>query len=100
MLGLTRKLKYFIITSLLILATLFVYGEPVYPEDTVVFYGNGVLADEDSASASLRALKNRMLSDNEGSSYEALLTFKHAYNRTHELTHGLLDLAEAFIQYF
>ena len=100
MLGLTRKLKYFIITSLLILAPLFVYGEPVYPRDTVIFYGNGVLADEDDAYSSLFELQLRVLEDDRSYGYDTLLTYALAYNGTHELTHGLLDLAEAFIQYF
>lgn len=51
--GLTRLLKFAIILHLFTANFRYAYGEPVYPSDTTIFFGNGVLVDEDGARACL-----------------------------------------------
>ena len=92
MLGLT------LYSCLFLLSVSNAYGQPSYPKDTTVFYGNGVSTTATMAELDRVVLEQRVLRQLGSSDVASLLTFKLAYNRTHKATHGLLDLLEAFIQ--
>lgn len=94
----TRMLQVALYSYLSLLPVSWAYGDPSYPKGTIVFYGNGVFTTATQAEFSRVELEKRVFRELGNSGTKSLLTFKVAYNRTHEATHGLLDVLEAFIQ--
>lgn len=81
-------------SCLFLLFPISVYGEPSYPKDTIIFYGNGVLTDQAGAETSKRVLEKKVQLKLAGSNIQSQIFFDVAYNRTNVM----LDLVEAFFQ--
>jgi len=70
-------------------------AEPNYPQETVIYFGNGIWTDNKAAGLNLEKLKPLLRKKVSGTNLEPLISFEIAYNSPEGT---LQDLAESFRQ--
>lgn len=91
-----NALKFLILGVSFLQATHAIGEEPLYPKETTIFFGNGILTQEDDAADDLLVLESRLLDKIDNNYQASLLTFEVAYNQSD----AALDLVEALDQFY